>query len=246
MEAMWTRFLPLVQELKTRISAGELGDPQLVTGSYCAAETRDPGGYLFDPSLGGGAALDRGIYPVSMTHFLFGEPDSVIAETVLGPTGVDEHCATIMRYANGLTAQLTASIRTAAPSSFSVMGTAARIDVQSPIFRPYQMHVTRFAMRNKSIGTLSPKDTLKEKWFVHRAYQFIAPIWQSLPRVRGRIVRHYTGNGYGYQAAHVADCIRQGKTESPIMPLSDSVAIMKIIDRIRSNRIPRKGSPNDE
>jgi predicted dehydrogenase len=238
MEAMWTRFLPLVQELKTRISAGDLGEPQLVNGSYCAAEARDQGGYLFDPTLGGGAILDRGIYPVSMTHFLFGEPASVTAETVVGPTGVDEHCAIMLRYQSGLIAQLTASIRTKAESAFSVMGASATIDLEGPVFRPYRLRVRRFAPRSKSAGPLSRKDVLKESRLVHRIYQSLAPLWHCLPHTAARIVRPYAGNGYCHQAAHVADCIRRGATESPVMPLADSVAIMQTIDRIRSGTAP--------
>ena len=41
------------------------------------------------------------------------------------------------------------------------------------------------------------------------------------------------GNGYNYQAAAVGDCIRAGKTESDIMPLDETLAIMRTMDRLR-------------
>jgi len=41
------------------------------------------------------------------------------------------------------------------------------------------------------------------------------------------------GNGYNYQAAEVMACLRAGKLESEIMPLDESVSIMRIMDEIR-------------
>ncbi len=41
-------------------------------------------------------------------------------------------------------------------------------------------------------------------------------------------------NGYEYEALAVMDCIREGKTECPIMPLDETLAIMETLDLIRS------------
>ena len=41
------------------------------------------------------------------------------------------------------------------------------------------------------------------------------------------------GNGYNYQAVEVMDCLRSGRLESDVMPLAETLAIMKIMDRIR-------------
>jgi predicted dehydrogenase len=41
------------------------------------------------------------------------------------------------------------------------------------------------------------------------------------------------GNGYNYEAQEVGLCLIEGKTESDIMPLDDTVAIMKMLDDIR-------------
>ncbi|MEN8174096.1 MAG: gfo/Idh/MocA family oxidoreductase, partial [Chloroflexota bacterium] len=42
------------------------------------------------------------------------------------------------------------------------------------------------------------------------------------------------GNGLNYEAVEAGDCIRTGKTESDIMPLDETLALMKIMDQIRS------------
>jgi predicted dehydrogenase len=44
----------------------------------------------------------------------------------------------------------------------------------------------------------------------------------------------FKANGYEYEIQHVCQCIRQGKNESEIMPLSKSIAILRISDTIRS------------
>ena len=41
------------------------------------------------------------------------------------------------------------------------------------------------------------------------------------------------GNGYNYQAAEVMRCLQMGKLESDIMPLDETLAIMKAMDQIR-------------
>ena len=44
----------------------------------------------------------------------------------------------------------------------------------------------------------------------------------------------YEGNGYHYEAAEVMRCLRAGKWESDIMPLEESLRIMKTLDEIRN------------
>lgn len=41
------------------------------------------------------------------------------------------------------------------------------------------------------------------------------------------------GNGYNYEAAEVARCLRAGKIESEVMPLDETLALMKTLDTIR-------------
>lgn len=56
--------------------------------------------------------------------------------------------------------------------------------------------------------------------------------------LNGQAEQHLTfdnlGNGYNYEAAEVAACLRSGKTESTIMPLDETLASMRTLDTIRS------------
>jgi len=40
-------------------------------------------------------------------------------------------------------------------------------------------------------------------------------------------------NGYQFETIHAQDCIRQGGTESPLHPLSETLALMELLDSIR-------------
>jgi predicted dehydrogenase len=44
----------------------------------------------------------------------------------------------------------------------------------------------------------------------------------------------YVGNGFNYEADCVANCLREGRTECPTLPLDESVAIMRTMDTLRA------------
>lgn len=56
--------------------------------------------------------------------------------------------------------------------------------------------------------------------------------------VHGTDARHIdtpmTANGYNYEAEEVMRCIRDGKLKSDVMPLDETVSIMKTLDEIRA------------
>jgi predicted dehydrogenase len=45
---------------------------------------------------------------------------------------------------------------------------------------------------------------------------------------------NYYSNGYNYEAEEVMNCIREGKTESSVMPLDESLILMEIMDEVRA------------
>jgi predicted dehydrogenase len=45
--------------------------------------------------------------------------------------------------------------------------------------------------------------------------------------------RPMVGNGYGHEAEEVMRCIRDGLPESPLMPLDESLAVMRTLDTLR-------------
>ena len=107
MEAMWTRFNPMHVELKRRFDSGEFGRVTALESDFSFDAGGDPSHRLFDPTKGGGAMLDVGIYPISLAWWWLGRPASWEARGTVGPTGVDVDAAMELHWEGGVTAHLT-------------------------------------------------------------------------------------------------------------------------------------------
>ena len=78
MEAMWTRFIPAVQELQRRLASGVIGDVQLIQADFGIDHDWDPRERMLNPELGGGSLLDLGIYPITFASMLFqDQPENI-------------------------------------------------------------------------------------------------------------------------------------------------------------------------
>jgi len=51
---------------------------------------------------------------------------------------------------------------------------------------------------------------------------------------KSRFDQEDVSNGFNFEAAEVMDCIRKGLSESPIMPLDESLVVMETMDAIRA------------
>ncbi len=76
---------------------------------------------IFDPAMAGGALLDLGVYPLSASVHLFGEPTGVAASTVAIPTGVDGAGTALLTYP-GFVADIAFSKITASARDSEVQG----------------------------------------------------------------------------------------------------------------------------
>ena len=128
MEAMWTRFLPVMDDVRRLVHDEQaLGDVHLLQADIGVAQSFDPTHRLFDPALGGGALLDLGVYPLAFAFNLFGPPDTVTSSAVIGETGIDEQCAAVFRYDDGTQAVWHASVRADAGRTCVLAGTGGRL-----------------------------------------------------------------------------------------------------------------------
>jgi len=102
MEAMWTRFHPSISTVRRLVREGAVGPVRTATIDITTIRPTDPEDRLFKRELAGGTLLDLGIYPIAFTFDLFGPPDRMQTSAQIGSTGVDEQCAAIFTYENGL------------------------------------------------------------------------------------------------------------------------------------------------
>jgi predicted dehydrogenase len=142
MEAMWTRFNPVVQHALRLVADGAIGRVTGVSADFGFVGPADETHRLHNRALGGGALLDVGIYPATIAHLFLGAPDEIRAYADLGPQGTDRNTAMIFGYASGAVASLTCSLVGATPSVAMVTGTKGRIDLPS-VMCPTTLTLTR-------------------------------------------------------------------------------------------------------
>ncbi|CUR58661.1 Oxidoreductase domain protein [metagenome] len=143
MEAMWTRFQPVVATARELIAAGEIGEPLMVQADLGAFRAYDPADRLFDPALGGGAVLDLGVYVISIAQHFLGDPDRVTATGRLFPNGVDASVTILMSYDDGRSASVIASLESASGGRAVVMGTRGSIELAPRFHHPTTIIVRR-------------------------------------------------------------------------------------------------------
>ncbi|TDL23797.1 NAD-P-binding protein [Rickenella mellea] len=220
MEAMWTRFQPLVRELKKIAEAGELGEPVVLHADLSGdfdIENIPKTHRILDPHLGGGGLLDLGPYPLVWAIVALYEhpsnksnrPSHISGSMLKTPlTGVDSSTSFTLTFSEAdLHAQavLSCSINIAP----QVPGVTIRyrkgvIYVQPPIYCPTTFSVQYY----DKAGT-------------------------------GKVVReekreaNYEGKGWHFQADEVARCVRVGKLESDLWGHDKSLLEMDIFDEVR-------------
>lgn len=135
MEAMWTRFLPVMAQVRAWLDEGAIGEILMVSADFGFRAGVNPEGRLFKPALGGGALLDVGIYPLSFATMVLGaDPVEVRGTAHIGSTGVDEITAMTLRYADGQVATLSTAIRANTPKEARIVGSEGTIYVDAPFF----------------------------------------------------------------------------------------------------------------
>jgi predicted dehydrogenase len=135
MEAMWTRFLPLMQQTTELISTGKLGTVKYIRADFGFLSPFQPASRLYDLRLGGGSLLDIGIYPLFLCLQLLGKPDSIRAAGHLAPTGADDTCHAILQYPGGRSAVVSSTLACQTSLTAEIAGTEGMIRIPSPWYK---------------------------------------------------------------------------------------------------------------
>ena len=239
MEAMWMRFMPLIQQIKSAIARGEIGQIRLLSADFGYIVNGNSSSHFHSLERGGGVLLDRGIYGLSLAYYLLGEPSAIQTQASLLPTGVDEQSAVLLNYDSGALAVLSQSLCTRSTNRASIAGSKGRIDIDELFIMPEKISITRFseATSNSFPSPLTPLSTkqklitkVKQNGLVRRAYISLSGLLNSAETT----IAPLAGNGYNYEAAEVVRCLRSGELESQIMPLDETLKIVEAMDLIRS------------
>ena len=131
-EAFMYRYNPQIVRLAELVLTERvIGDVRLVVASF-SWPTAPTGDVRLDPDLEGGALLDVGCYCVSAARLLAGEPLSVTAQRLVGPTGVDISFAATLEHADGVLTHIDAGLHLPDRSHLEVVGTLGTITVRDP------------------------------------------------------------------------------------------------------------------
>ncbi|MDQ1829930.1 Gfo/Idh/MocA family protein [Massilia scottii] len=142
MEAMWTRFMPALAEVRRIVASGEIGTVHQVTADFGFAGTQDPLHRLNNPELGGGGLLDLGIYPLSIAAALLGPVADVHAMALMGETGVDIQTGFTMKHEGGGMSVCSCSLRARTPAELTVSGSLGQVRMDTMFHRAQSVTVT--------------------------------------------------------------------------------------------------------
>ena len=223
MEAMWMVFTPGIVKLKALLAEGAIGAPKSLSANLSYARAYRPEFELFDAQTGG-ALLDLGVYPIALALHLFGpaEETGVIVER--NEAGSVRQAALVTRHGRVLT-KLSCGFETEGPNGAMVSGEHGRIALAGPFFCPPAL-----ALKQHGAGTaLDPRGNGASASSDHDLPADERPL--NPPLQAGMLPTPIVGTGLQYQADHFAECLRAGLAQSPVHPLSASLAAIDIMDR---------------
>jgi predicted dehydrogenase len=237
MEALWTRFLPIMLKAKSLIEAGELGQIHHFTAEFGFKVPFEEGSRYFSKQMGGGAMLDRGVYVVSLAHYFLGKPDRVSGMALLGKTGVDEHSSCMLGFPSGATALLSASLKVQTANEIVIYGEKGTLKINAPLYRPTSMTLSKTGDVLKSTGDAgtrpeSTSEKLLNNALFKKVFFKVVPALKSLRGSGKNISIPYEGNGYNYEAAEVVRCLEAGLKESPIHTFQDVLEVLETMDKL--------------
>jgi len=205
MEAMWTRFFPAIEKTREILRQGIIGDLTLMNCTFGFKNTLTE--RLHQKALGGGAVLDIGVYPISFAEMIFGGgPRNIHVTGELTSQGVDEHFVVTMGYKPNQLVMCACSFHSDMASELIIYGTNGNIKISAPFWCPTSITVT----------TNGKQENLT---------------WE-LPETQ-RKLNFINSSGLRFEIQHVHQLLNQQKIESEIMPLNESLIIMKTLDELR-------------
>lgn len=207
MEAMWSRYLPQTSVVRQLLADGALGDVEAVHADHGQAIPADPRHRLYRPELGGGALLDLGIYPVQFDSMVLGAPASVTAVGGLTETGVDAYSTLVLGHAGVAQSTVTTTMLTNTPTRASISGSVARIEFDSFFYTPSSFRVLANDPNAPDGGPV--------------------PIFTDETGLR-------LFAALSWEATALARFVGEGRTESPLHTLDETVSILATIDSAKA------------
>ena len=206
MEAVWTRFFPLIEQLRPYFSEDGIGEVRAIC-TNCSYRTEDPSSRLFDLERAGGGLLDTGVYNLHFNHMILQKnPVRLMGMASMNTDEmhlpVDEQAAYIAQYEKGELGMMCSAVRTDMIDTAYIYGTKGHVILP------------KFGKPTRAQIVIGEKTEVLE-----------CPVQQKVPGIEDE--------GYQYELRHVNACLREGKKESPVMTWQTSHDILSQCDELR-------------
>jgi predicted dehydrogenase/aryl-alcohol dehydrogenase-like predicted oxidoreductase len=216
-EAFMYRLHPQTLEIVDLVRSGAIGEVRMIKSSFGFAMPKFmPEHRLYANDLAGGGILDVGGYPVSMVRLIAGaaagqpflDPVAVHGVARLSPERTDEWASAVLKFPNGIVAEVSCSVSVQQDNVLRILGTTGRIEVPDFWFvggqrdgvpGPYQV-----IMRDGTSRSLGGKPARKL---------------------------------YSYEIDAVGDAIAAGRQEfaAPGMSWADTLGNLRVLDKWRAD-----------
>lgn len=208
MEAIWTRFFPVMQQVLDAVRSGEIGDVRHVEARFAYRVEDRYRGRVTDPGLAGGALLDVGVYGLHLVKFLYEKMPARLLSLASMDTDelhlqVDEQNVIIGQYDNGALFTVTSAVRTEMPDTAWIYGTKGSI--RMPVFWKPESALIRCGERERRIE-------------------------QRVPQSVAGVV----DEGYQYEIRHVNECLARRLKESPLVTHAMTRDVLEMCDELRT------------
>jgi predicted dehydrogenase len=205
MEAMWTKFMPLHNELIEIVRSGRIGQLRLIEANFGFLRTFDNNHRLFNKDLGGGSSLDQGVYTTTLNRWFAGSPiRHQKTEGYNYPNGVDALAMTSFEFENGVVGRGNSSLGTALGMAARLVGDSGIIEITEAFW-----NTTDAVIKTYSANSVDAKV-------------------EQLSRSR-------KGAGYVHMIEAVSNSVLAGETENKHHTHEFSLEVMRSLDQTRAD-----------
>jgi predicted dehydrogenase len=155
MEAFMYRHHPQWQLAKRLVDEGKIGDLRTIQ-SFFSYFNRDPQNIRNQAGIGGGALMDIGCYPISLSRFIFkAEPLRVFGVAELDPQfEVDRLTSGVLDFGTG-TSTFTCSTQLVPYQRVNIYGVDGRIEIEIPFNAPPDKPCRMWHQRGENIQEIT-------------------------------------------------------------------------------------------
>lgn len=232
MEAIATPFLPAFARAVALCRGGAMGRATQLRADFGFPATADSHPALYD-ARGGGVLLDRLVYPLILSLHVLGPVTRVRACLTRDQDGVDVEASLLLDHEEGGCAQIAVSFLSRTANAATIGCEAGSVTLAAPITAPeriLRVPARRAAHRSDHWGSPGLRERLKGMPLLRRL--------AAHGLTRGE-THSYGADPYAPELAHFVSLLREGRRESPVVPLETTLAVQAVIDAARHDAASR-------